>query len=114
MNALAVDFLETTVVYVSAVVVVVLVFYFVYRKRKLLSEEIRLAIEQGQPFELPKINYFLHGVLWTIVGIILFISLMISTGDFGLSILGLLPTALGVAFLAFHAKSQREQQETHS
>lgn len=104
------------IAYFSLAVVVVFALYFVYRKRKLLSEEIRLAIEKGQPYELPKreVNFYLHGILWTIVGILVFISLLLITGDVGLSILGLLPAAAGVAFLAFHKKSTQGMKETPS
>ena len=115
MDVMAVELVEHIVMGIallSIIVLVVLAFYFVYRKRKLLSEEVRLAIEKGQPYEMPnrEVNYFLHGILWTIVGVMVFISLLLMTSDFGLSILGLLPAALGVTFLAVHNKAQREKR----
>ena len=115
MEALDVEYAEMIsmgIAYVAIAVVIFFALYFVYKKRKLLSEEIRLAIEKGQPFELPKreVNFYLHGILWTIVGVLAFIALLLTTRNFGLSILGLLPAALGVTFLAVHKKAQREQQ----
>jgi Na+/H+ antiporter NhaD/arsenite permease-like protein len=110
-----IEFAETMmmgIAYILVAVLIVFALYFVYRKRKLLSEEIRLAIEKGQPYELPKreVNFYLHGILWTIVGVLAFVALLLTTSNFGLSIFGLLPAALGVAFLAVHRKAQREQQ----
>ena len=102
------------IAYASLAVVVVFALYFVYRKRKLLSEEIRLAIEKGQPYEIPKreVNYYLHGILWTMVGVIAFIALLFTVPDIGIAILGLLPAAVGAAFLAYHRKVAREKKET--
>jgi len=115
MEVLDIEFAEIMMMGIAYILIAVLIFlalYFVYKKRKLLSEEIRLAIEKGQPFELPKreVNFYLHGILWTIVGVLAFIALLLTTRNIGLSILGLLPAALGVAFLAVHKKAQREQQ----
>ncbi|UCD37962.1 MAG: hypothetical protein JSW54_00295 [Fidelibacterota bacterium] len=115
MEILDIEFAETMmmgIAYILIAVLIVAALYFVYRKRKLLSEEIRLAIEKGQPYELPKreVNYYLHGILWTIVGVLAFIAILLTTSNFGLSILGLLPSAAGVAFLAVYKKAQREQQ----
>ncbi len=115
MEILEIEFAELMImgtVYILIAVLIGLGAYFAYRKRKLLSEEIRLAIEKGQPYELPKreVNYFLHGILWTIVGVLAFVAVLLITGDFGLSILGLLPAAVGIAFLAVYKKAQREQQ----
>lgn len=119
MEVLDIEFTETIIMGIAYVLIVVLIgiaLYFVYRKRKLLSEEIRFAIEKGQPYELPKreVNYYLHGILWTIVGVLAFIAILLTTRNFGLSILGLLPAALGVAFLAVYKKTKREQRETPS
>lgn len=113
MEAMDIEFAETMmmgIAYISICVIIIVALYFVYRKRRLLSEEIRLAIEKGQPYELPKreVNYYLHGILWTIVGVLVFIALILTTGNFGLSILGLLPAALGAAFLAVHRKTRQE------
>jgi uncharacterized membrane protein YesL len=117
MQPLDVEFAEMMmmgIAYMSIAVIIIFALYFVYRKRKLLSEEIRLAIEKGQPYEWPKreVNYYLHGILWTIVGVLAFIALLLTTRNFGLAILGLLPAALGVAFLAVHKKAVQEQKET--
>ena len=113
MEPLEIEFAETMMMgsaYFLIAVLIGLTLFFAYRKRKLLSEEIRLAIEKGQPYELPKreVNYYLHGILWSIVGVIVFISLILSTGDIGFSIIGLLPSALGVTFLMVHRKTTRE------
>ena len=119
MEVMDIEFAETMmmgVAYVLIAVLIVTALYFVYRKRKLLSEEIRLAIEKGQPYDFPKreVNFYLHGILWTIVGVLAFIALLFTTGDVGLSILGLLPAAAGVAFLAVHKKSAGKKEETPS
>lgn len=119
MDIMKIEFLEMVimgVVYVSIAVLIGLALYFVHRKRRLLSEEIRLAIEKGQPYEWPKreVNYYLHGLLWTMVGVLAFIAIVLTTRNFGLSILGLLPAAAGLAFLAVYKKNRQEQQATPS
>ena len=119
MEPMDVEFAETMILGIAFILMAVLIsvaLYFIYRKRKLLSEEIRLAIEKGQPYEMPhkEVNFYLHGILWSLVGLIVFISLLLTTRDFGLSLLGLLPAAAGVAFLAVHKKTSREEQETPS
>ena len=113
MEVLEIEFAEIMIMGIAYFLIAALIgltLYFVYRKRKLLSEEIRLAIEKGQSYEFPKreVNYYLHGILWTIVGVLVFIVLLLTTHDFGLSILGLLPAAAGVTFLAVYRKTQRE------
>ncbi len=102
--------------YVMATLVVFFVLWYTLRKRSLLSKEIITAIEKGAdiPFPKPKeINYRNLGLIWTLVGFSIFIAIWVQVQDIKPAIWGLLPFALGVAFLLIHkGQKKKEIEET--
>ncbi len=75
-----------------------------YRQRQLMSKEILAAIEKGidvpmiQEKKKPK-NMKHRGIMWTAVGIALFFVVLLASGDIEAAAWGLLPFAVGLAYL---------------
>lgn len=85
-----------------------------FKKRALLSKEIIAAIEKGSdiPLPIPKERNFRNlGLIWTLVGLAFFIALWISSGDIKPAVWGLLPFALGIAFLLIYRYQQKENNK---
>ncbi len=100
--------------------VIVFAFYFDYRKRQSQSQEVLAAIEKGieVPFPPPKEprkrNYLNLGLIWSLVGIALFFAIWVSSKELAGAVWGLLPLALGIAFLLiayFEKKGKRGEKE---
>ena len=94
----------------SAAVIGSLALYYNYRRRHTLSQEILAAIEKGieVPFPPPrKRNYYNLGLLWTAVGVALFIAIYVSSRELAGAIWGLLPLAVGAAFLLIARAEKR-------
>jgi len=91
--------------YTMIVIIVFISLWVVYQKRSLLSKKIITAIENGADIPLPKPrerNYQSLGLMWSLGGLAFLIALWISTNEIKAAIWGLLPFALGVAFLLIH------------
>lgn len=91
--------------YTMIVLVVFICLWTGYKKRSLLSKEIIAAIENGAdvPFPKPKErNYQNLGLVWSLGGVALFTAIWVSSGVLEAAIWGLLPFALGIAFLLIH------------
>ena len=85
-----------------------------FKKRALLSKEIITAIEKGSDIPLPvpkERNYRNLGLIWTLVGLAFFIALWISSGEIKAAVWGLLPFALGIAFLFIFKYQQKENND---
>ncbi len=98
---------------------VILIFLIIYnhKKRQLQGQEILAAIEKGieVPFPPPKKrNYLNLGLIWSLVGIALFFAIWVSSKELAGAVWGLLPLALGIAFLLiayFEKKGKRGEKE---
>lgn len=98
-----------TVILLAIIGIVAIRFHL--KKRELLSREIITAIEKGVdvPLPEPKVrNYRNLGLIWTFLGVAFTIALFLSSREIAAAVWGLLPLALGIAFLLIH-KSQAEQ-----
>jgi len=100
----------------GAVVVIFLIIYN-HRKRQIQSREILAAIEKGieVPFPPPKKrNYRNLGLVWSAVGIALFIGIWFSSQTMAGAIWGLLPLLVGGAFLliAYFEKKDKGSGES--
>lgn len=96
----------------------VMAFFIIsYFKRKLQSQEIIAAIEHGAdvPFPEPRQkSYLLPGVIWTLIGLISAIAMLVSTPSqipAGVWVWGLLPCAVGVGYLVAFYFQQKEKAE---
>ncbi|MCH7721308.1 MAG: hypothetical protein IH988_10035 [Planctomycetes bacterium] len=86
----------------GTVAVVAIALYFNYKKRQAQSQEILAAIEKGMeiPFPPPQTrNYYNQGLIWSAVGIALTIAIGVSSQELAGAVWGLLPLAVGIAFL---------------
>ena len=86
----------------GTVAVVAIALYFNYKKRQAQSREILAAIEKGIeiPFPPPATrNYHNLGLIWSAVGIALTIAIFVSSQVWAGAVWGLLPLAVGIAFL---------------
>jgi hypothetical protein len=97
------------------IAVVVTALYYDYRKRYLQNKEIIAAIEKGIDVPLPKVerrerDYRRLGIIWTLVGIAFTIAIWVSSHTIEGAIWGLLPVALGIAFLSIAFFSKKDDQ----
>ena len=84
------------------------------KNRELLSKEIIIAIENGADIPLPvpkERNYLNLGLIWSLVGIAFTIALWFSSNAIEGAVWGLLPFALGVAFLLIHKYQKNTEKE---
>ena len=98
----------------GTVAVVAIALYFNYKKRQAQSQEILAAIEKGMdiPFPEPRArNYRAQGLIWTAVGIALTIAIGVSSQVWAGAVWGLLPLAVGVAFLLIARREEKEGEE---
>ncbi len=98
----------------GTVVLVAIALYFNYKKRQAQSQEILAAIEKGMyiPFPEPRArNYRAQGLIWTAVGIALTIAIGVSSQEWAGAVWGLLPLAVGVAFLLIARREEKEGEE---
>ncbi|MBC8174968.1 MAG: hypothetical protein H8E82_04860 [Candidatus Marinimicrobia bacterium] len=56
-------------------------------------------------------NSKIKELIWTLVGLAFFIALWISSGDIKPAVWGLLPFALGIAFLLIYKYQQKENND---
>lgn len=75
-----------------------------YRRRQLISLEILAAIEKGIDVpiiqEVKKPGNLKHrGIIWTAVGAATFFFFFLISGDIGPAAMGLIPFAIGLAYL---------------
>ncbi|MCH7497747.1 MAG: hypothetical protein IH971_07850 [Candidatus Marinimicrobia bacterium] len=93
--------------------IIALLLILSYKKRQTQSREILAAIEKGMdiPLALSKArNYRTQGLVWTAVGIALTIAIGVSSQEWAGAVWGLLPLAVGVAFLLI-ARGQEKRGE---
>ena len=98
----------------GTVVVVAMALYFNYKKRQAQSQEILAAIEKGMDIPLPEPrtrNYRRQGLVWTAVGLALTIAIGVSSQVWAGAVWGLLPLAVGVAFLLIARSEAKESEE---
>jgi hypothetical protein len=106
----------------GVIAVVVSVLYFDFRKRNLQHKEIVAAIEKGIEVPLPKTerrerDYRRLGIIWTSLGAAFTVALWVTSfNHFEAAVWGLLPVALGVAFLliAYFAKKDERKEDDDS
>jgi len=87
-------------------------FYMNFRKRQIQSQEIVAAIEKGieVPFPPPKKRNFLNqGIIWTMVGVVVAVIMGFYTESVAGVACGLLPVALGVAFLVIGFREEKRK-----
>ena len=99
----------------GTVAVVIFAFYYDYKKRQLQSQEILAAIEKGieVPFPPAKPKSCRNrGLIWSAVGIALFVAIWVSSGEFTGAVWGVVPLAVGIAFLliAYFEKKEKGAQ----
>jgi O-antigen/teichoic acid export membrane protein len=100
----------------GVVAIVVAALYYDYRKRNLQHQEIVAAIEKGIEVPLPKTerrerDYRRLGIIWTLLGVAFTIVLgTTSYHHFEGAVWGLLPVALGVAFLLIAYFAKKDEQ----
>ena len=97
--------------------IIFLVLFYNHKKRQTQSREILAAIEKGieVPFPPPvKKNYRNQGLIWTAVGIALFVGIWFSSNEIAGAIWGLLPLLVGVAFLLIHYLERKEGEDDAS
>ncbi len=100
--------------YTMVILVVFIGLWMGYKKRSLLSKEIISAIEKGADIPFPeqkKRNYQNLGLIWTLVGLAFTIALWFSSKAIEGAVWGLLPFALGIAFLLIHRSQEKEDKE---
>lgn len=93
--------------------IVVAGLYFGNQKRKLQHKEILAAIEKGMDIPLPRPkekDYRTQGIVFTMTGVVLALALWASTGSIIGLLWGLIPLALGVAYLLI-ARGKQNQDE---
>jgi len=87
---------------------------FARHRRELQSKEILAAIEKGidVPFPKPREkNYRKSGFIWTSVGVALVIALGVAV-KWTVAVWGLLPLAVGVAYLLIDLAENKVRKET--
>jgi len=85
-------------------------------RRRIESQEILAALEKGMEITLPdkKRNYLLPGLIWTLLGIVITIGMAVSIppdAPRAAWVWGLIPVAIGAAFLIMHYLEQKKQTE---
>ncbi len=86
-----------------------------YQKRKVESQEILAAIEKGIEVKFPeeKSNRLLPGLIWLLLGIVLSFALAVAPDiDAGVWVWGLLPVAVGAAFLIVYRIEEQVKDNT--
>ncbi len=84
-----------------------------YRRRQLMSAEILAAIEKGidvpmvQEVKKPK-NLKHRGILWSAIGVAIFFVALLASHEIEIAAWGLLPFAVGVAYL-FIARDEEQK-----
>lgn len=87
---------------------------FARHRRELQNKEILAAIEKGIDVPLPKPrerDYRKSGYIWTSVGVALVIALGVAV-KWTVAVWGLLPLAVGVAYLLIHRAESKAKKET--
>lgn len=98
------------------IAVVLMALYYDYRKRDLQHREIVAAIEKGIEVPLPSTekrqrDYLRMGIIWTLLGVAFTIALWVTSHHhFEGAVWGLLPVALGVAFLLIARFAKKDAQ----
>ncbi len=95
------------------VAIIIFIVIYQYKKRQLQGQEILAAIEKGieVPFPPPrKRNYRNLGLIWSAVGIALFIGIWVSSKEMAGAIWGLLPLLVGVAFLLIGYLEKKDKE----
>ena len=101
----------------GVIVIVLAALYYDYRKRDLQHKEIAAAIEKGIEVPLPKTerrerDYRRLGIIWTSLGAAFTVALWVTSfNHFEAAVWGLLPVALGVAFLLIAYFAKKDEQE---
>jgi len=101
----------------GTVAVVALALFYNYKKRQAQSREILAAIEKGieVPFPPPvKRNYRNLGLVWTFVGVAFTLALWFSANRMEAAAWGLLPLAVGIAFLLIAYFEKRDKGSDES
>ncbi len=84
------------------VTIIITLLFINYHKRKLQHNEVLAAIEKGidVPITPKKVyNRKAQGILWTTVGVAMFLAFYISSGSISDAIWTIVPIAVGVALL---------------
>jgi len=90
--------------FLCAAAVVIVALYLKLQKRKVESEEILAAIEKGVDVKFPenRKNRLLPGLMWLLIGLVVTAAMAVVVpehGPSGIWIWGLVPVAVGAAYL---------------
>jgi len=109
-------FIPISMFVVSGVVIIAILFMRV-QMRKVESTEILAAIEKGVDVQFPKVdkNRLLPGLIWLFIGIIVTVGMAWAIPDdapSGMWVWGLVPAAVGAAYLiVYRVDQQKEDSE---
>lgn len=112
MNSTAEAFIPISM-FLTLGAVVIVALYFKLQRRKVESTEILAAIEKGVDVKFPEQNKnrLLPGLLWLFLGIVTTLAMAIAVppdAPAGMWVWGLLPVAVGAAYLIVYRIDQQK------
>jgi len=105
--------------FVSLAAVVIVALYLKLQKRKVESTEILAAIEKGVDVKFPDQNKsrLLPGLMWLLIGIVMTVAMGLAIPDdapAGLWVWGMIPVAVGAAYLIVYRIDQKTGESEES
>ncbi|MCF7823229.1 MAG: DUF6249 domain-containing protein [Candidatus Marinimicrobia bacterium] len=105
--------------FVMTGLVVAVAMIVLYYKRKLESQEIIAAIEKGVEVKFPekKHNRLMPGLVWTFCGIVMTLAMariVPEDAPAGIWIWGLIPVAVGAAYLIVYKKENETKENSEN
>jgi len=102
---------------IAAVIIVALILKF--QKRKVESNEILAAIEKGVEIKFPdqSKNRLFPGLIWLFIGIVITLAMALAMPDdvpSGMWVWGLIPVAVGAAYLIVYRVEQQKGESQES
>lgn len=99
--------------FVSTAAIIIVTLYLKLQKRKVESVEILAAIEKGIEVKFPeeKKGRLLPGLIWLFLGIIMTLGMAVATpadAPSGMWVWGLIPAAVGAAYLIVYRIEQQK------